>query len=62
MSIMALLIPPSEATFSHLAVDVAQLVEQRFVVPLAGGSSPLVHPNSFLHSDTRAFGGFSETE
>ena len=25
-------------------VDVAQLVEQRFVVPLVVGSSPIIHP------------------
>ena len=29
----------------HVMVDVAQLVEQRIVVPLVVGSSPIVHPN-----------------
>lgn len=50
----ALRIPTSEANFSRLAVDVAQLVEQRFVVPLAGGSSPLVHPIIFPDGDSGA--------
>lgn len=28
-------------------VDVAQLVEQRIVVPLVAGSSPVIHPTFF---------------
>ena len=31
-------------------VDVAQLVESRIVIPVVVGSSPIVHPISFLSS------------
>ena len=30
-----------------IAVDVAQLVEPRFVVPVVAGSNPVIHPKSF---------------
>ena len=29
-------------------VDVAQLVESRIVIPAVAGSSPVVHPTSYL--------------
>ena len=29
-----------------VAVDVAQLVEPRIVIPVVVGSSPIIHPNS----------------
>ena len=36
-------------------VAVAQLVESRIVIPVVVGSSPISHPNSFLHSQFSAF-------
>ena len=38
-------------------VGVAQLVEHRLVVPVAAGSSPVVHPTEPLHTRSRG-GGF----
>ena len=32
-------------------VDVAQLVEPRIVIPVVVGSSPIIHPNSFIRND-----------
>ncbi len=39
-----------QAKISRTKVDVAQLVEQRIVVPQAAGSSPVVHPIFFITS------------
>ncbi len=37
------------AKFRFTAVDVAQLVESRIVIPVVVGSSPIIHPIKYKH-------------